>query len=81
MLVALNKIVELGGWDEVVLGPFLRGIAADGELEGTGFNDHDLKGFGDGGPDGGFGEEPGGGAREPISRTCPSCGFKWTEGG
>jgi len=80
MLVALNKIVELGGWDEVILGPFLRGINDDGELIGTGFNEHDLKGFGDAGPDGGFGGEPGGGGpREGVHRTCPKCGFQWTE--
>lgn len=78
MLVALNRTAELGGWIEDALGPFLTGLRDEGELMGTGFDEHEIAGFG-GAPEGGFGDE-GGGAREPVSRTCPKCGFHWTEG-
>lgn len=68
MLVAQNRTVELGGWNEVELGPFLAGLKDAGELTGTGFNEDDLRGFGGEGPRGGFG---GGGEGPPMKEVPP----------
>lgn len=45
--LALNKIGELGGWDEVVLASVLADITAQGgvSLAGTGFDEDDLDGI------------------------------------
>ena len=67
MLVAQNRTVELGGWNEVELGPFLFGLKDAGELSGTGFNDDDLRGFGSAGGAGGFGGE-----QEPPMAEVPA---------
>jgi len=78
VLIALNRTTELGGWDEAALGSFLSELLEDGELTGTGFNEHDLLGFGSGeAPGGGFGDDPPG-AKEPQRWTCPKCGFSWS---
>lgn len=40
--VALNRTVELGGWDEAALVQVLSDLAAAGELEGTGYTAEEL---------------------------------------
>lgn len=41
-LVAANKTVDAGGWDEAMLAEVMADLAKSGGLEGTGFDGHDV---------------------------------------
>lgn len=78
--IGLNRTTELGGWDETMLAEVLSDLAAQGNLEGTGYDEEDLdRLIGDLIPPNfsPVGVEEQGRLDQKSPVTCPECGHEF----
>lgn len=75
-LLATNRLVENGGWDDKLLREMLEGVAKDGDLlAATGFDDAFIKSLQEPVPPDEF---PRVGPDITVTHQCPKCGYKFS---